>query len=279
MYFFKTIFESIAQYRQFIIREAVKIAVVAMEAGAVYLILKIVYEVEEYSVLSSAIFTVIAYLVSWMQNKQIKKTFAIAYTAFALIAACLNLSRDYYKSVESNQAAFEATILKLQSQLKPKVDLGCGKSVDEWAKIHCVDKQIRLDSAWIEANSDLLAEIKQTPKPTHSIASLPVTTFFRWLLVLLIAIAPGFLFLHVSTEDARIIESPVEIPKTLPDSFNQFAELLEKHFGFKKTTVRDWLRSQGWIQPSDRDKIVEEATKEHLSTIALLREHIAERQL
>lgn len=274
----KEFFKTLIKYREYINREIVKIAVVLMEGAGVYLIARFVYDIEEYARVLGAIVALIAYLVSWMKSPQIKKTFAIAYTVFALIGAGLNVSRDYYKSIESNLNTYTEQKNALEAKLPAKLDMNCGKAAD-WLKLACADKQIQIDTEYRSANSSLLVEIANLSKPTQGISNLKLTTFFRWALVLLIAIAPGFLFVHVSTEEARIIAPPVDIPKKLPDSFNAFADLLESHFGFKKTTVRDWLRAQGWIQPSDIQKIVFEATSKLQSQVDLLQEHIQERQL
>ncbi len=278
MEYFKEFFSTLVKYREYINREIVKIAVVLMEGAGVYLIARFVYDIEEYARILGAIVALIAYLVSWMKSAQIKKTFAIAYTVFALIGAGLNVSRDYYKSIELSLSTYTDQKNALEVKLPAKLDMHCGNAAD-WLKLACADKQLQIDSEYRAANSDLLAEIANLPKPTQGISNLKLTTFFRWALVLLIAVAPGFLFVHVSTEEARIIAPIVEIPKKLPDSFNGFAELLESQFGFKKTTVRDWLRAQGWIQPSDLQKIVFEATSKLQSQVDLLQEHIAERQL
>lgn len=274
----KEFFRTLVKYREFINREIVKIAVVLMEGAGVFLIAQFVYDIKEYAFILGAIVALIAYLVSWMKSTQIKKTFAIAYTVFALIGAGLNVSRDYYKSIELNLNSYTEQKNALESKLPAKLDMNCGTAAD-WLKIACADKQLQVDTEYRAANSLLLSEIANLPTPIQGISNLKLTTFFRWALVLLIAIAPGFLFIHVSTEEARIIAPVVEVPKKLPDSFNGFAELLESHFGFKKTTVRDWLRAQGWIQPSDIQKIVSEATSKLQSQVDLLQEHIAERQL
>lgn len=278
MEFIKDFFNTLVKYREYINREIVKIAVVLMEGAGVYLIARFVYDIEEYARILGAVVALIAYLVSWMKSAQIKKTFAIAYTVFALIGAGLNVSRDYYKSIELSLNSYMEQKNALEAKLPAKLDMHCGTAAD-WLKLACADKQLQIDSEYRSANSDLLAEIANLPKPTQGISNLKLTTFFRWALVLLIAVAPGFLFVHVSTEEARIISPIVETPKKLPDSFNGFAELLESQFGFKKTTVRDWLRAQGWIQPSDLQKIVSEATSKLQSQVDLLQEHIAERQL
>jgi len=278
MEFIKEFFRTLVKYREYINREIVKIAVVLLEGGSAYLVVIYLYDNERYATIFGVITAIIGYLISWMKSKKLKITFAIAYTVFALIGAGLNVSRDYYKSIELNLNFYTEQKNALEAKLPVKLDMHCGTAAD-WLKLACADKQLQIDTEYRAANSALLADIANLPKPTQGISNLKLTTFFRWALVLLIAVAPGFLFVHVSTEEARIIAPIVEIPKKLPDSFNGFAELLESQFGFKKTTVRDWLRAQGWIQPSDLQKIVSEATSKLQSQVDLLQEHIAERQL